>query len=400
MDEQKPKSSWDDLLKEIGAAPPPDALERKRPAIETTFEPPPEVNVEAVKPKAGDWNALASDLGIEVKEEPARKAPEPTSHAGPSSNALEASFTEIEPMESDFEDVVEDEIADIDFGGDEGDEEEEDEDDFLIAKRKPEPDPNALSGDAARNAFESLFQAGSFAALPPLKKPEPVEPPRQRGGPQWRELEESRSEGGEEEIVFEEITEAEAAEGEESVDEERGRPRRRRRRRRGRGRDGERGEREERAAAPRAEEDDEELSESADQSDAEEGDELEGEAAAGELGEKPTRRRRRRRRRGKGEAGEDRAERAAANGRSAADDEEDDDQDEEASSGGDEEDETSGAARESHKNIPTWSDAISVMVEVNLQSRKNAPSRPSGPRERGRGGRGRGRGGSGRRGKS
>jgi hypothetical protein len=157
MDEQKPKSSWDDLIKEIGAAPPPDALERKRPAIETTFDPPPEVNVEAVKPKRGNWNALANELGIETTEEPGRKT-EPMPQPGPSSNALEASFAEIEPMESDFEDVVEDEIADIDFLGEEGDDEE---DDFLTSKRKPTLDPNTLSGEAARNAFESLFQAGS-----------------------------------------------------------------------------------------------------------------------------------------------------------------------------------------------------------------------------------------------
>jgi hypothetical protein len=36
-----------------------------------------------------------------------------------------------------------------------------------------------------------------------------------------------------------------------------------------------------------------------------------------------------------------------------------------------------------------------VMVETNMQSRKNSPSRPSGSRERGGRGRGRGRGGSG-----
>jgi hypothetical protein len=41
-----------------------------------------------------------------------------------------------------------------------------------------------------------------------------------------------------------------------------------------------------------------------------------------------------------------------------------------------------------------------VMVETNLQSRKNSPQRPAGQRERTRGGRGRGRGRSGPRGKS
>src|SRR5215207_2180923 len=68
MDEKK-TSSWDDLIKEIGAAPAPDALERKRPAIETTFTPPPVVAAPP-KPKASNWGGLASELGIEVPPEP------------------------------------------------------------------------------------------------------------------------------------------------------------------------------------------------------------------------------------------------------------------------------------------------------------------------------------------
>ena len=76
-DKQSP-SSWDDLIKQIGAAPAPDALERKRPAIETKFDPPPAVDAAAVKPKPGDWNALAGELGIEAPPptEPARKPPQ------------------------------------------------------------------------------------------------------------------------------------------------------------------------------------------------------------------------------------------------------------------------------------------------------------------------------------
>src|SRR5687768_2466135 len=122
MDEKKSGSSWDDLLKQIGAAPPPDALERKRPAIETTFEPPPEVQHSAVKPKPGDWNALASELGVEVRDEPPRK-PEERAQPGPSSKSLEASLAEIEPLESSFEEFVENEISDVEFEGDEDDDE-------------------------------------------------------------------------------------------------------------------------------------------------------------------------------------------------------------------------------------------------------------------------------------
>ena len=43
MDEKHTASSWDDLIKQVGAAPAPDATERKRSAIETTFEPPPAI---------------------------------------------------------------------------------------------------------------------------------------------------------------------------------------------------------------------------------------------------------------------------------------------------------------------------------------------------------------------
>jgi hypothetical protein len=421
MDEQNPKSSWDDLLKQIGAAPPPDALERKRPAIETTFEPPPEVDVSAVKPKPGDWNALANELGVEVRDEPTRK-PEERAQPGPSSKSLEASLAEIEPMESSFEAFVEDEISDVEFEGDEGDEDEGDEDDieaFPTAAAPKATDPNALSGEAARSAFESLFEAGSFGALPPLKKPEPREPERKRHGPQWRDPDAPRQAEADDEIKFEEIDEfgneiGEPDRGEPSEEgDDRGRPRRRRRRRRGRGREeartGADDDREDRS--PEA---DDELSLSRDVDEiGEEEEEREGEAA-GEEGERPARRRRRRRRRGdKPKEAEERvASRAGSNGesgqRDVEEEDEDENEDEDKEPAGlrddghdeDEDDDDDESPRNVHKNIPTWSEAISVMVETNLLSRKNAPSRPSGPRERGRGGRGRGRGGSGgRRGK-
>jgi hypothetical protein len=78
-----------------------------------------------------------------------------------------------------------------------------------------------------------------------------------------------------------------------------------------------------------------------------------------------------------------------------SDDEDDDDDDDDVGSG-----------RSAHKSIPSWSEAIGVMVDVNMQGRKNSPQRPSsrggtGGRGRGRGGRGRsggGRDGGGRRG--
>jgi hypothetical protein len=90
---------------------------------------------------------------------------------------------------------------------------------------------------------------------------------------------------------------------------------------------------------------------------------------------------------------------ADSHGEDGDEDEDEDDDDAMMSAGdGDEEhdDDEEGGTRSSHKNIPTWSEAIGVMVETNMQSRRNAPQRPSAPRDRGRG-RGRGRGG--RRGK-
>jgi hypothetical protein len=404
MDEKKPASSWDDLLKQIGAAPPPDALERKRPAIETTFEPPPEVDVSAVKPKPGDWNALASELGVEVREEPARKTEE-RAQPGPSSKSLEAILAEIEPLESSFETFVEEEISDVEFEGEEGEAEEEEA--FPTAPSPKATDPNALSGEAARSAFEALFEAGSFAALPPLKKPAPREPERKRQGPQWREPEEATQAAPDEEIKFEEIDEfgnVVSGETEELEEGEERRPRRRRRRRRGRGREAARGEVGEERQPRRQEPDEFEEDRAAPREAEEEGaEEEEGEVEAiGEEGERPARRRRRRRRGGRArDAEEPVASRADANGESLQAEEDEEEELEAAHAGGrEDEDEGDESVRDSHKNIPTWSEAISVMVETNLQSRKTSPSRPSGARERGRGGRGRGRGGSGRRGKS
>jgi len=397
MDDKQTSSSWDDLIKQIGAAPPPDALERKRPAIETQFEPP---AAPPPKPKPGDWNALADKLGVEVPAEPepprAKSSREAAAEApGPSSEALEVSLSAIEPMESDFEEIVEAEIADIDF-------EFEEDDSDLVEEGAEGADTQTLSGEAARNAFEALFDAGSFVAMPPEERAaRPLEGPR---APKRRERDEPRDDAFDEvemEAAGERDVEA-REEGEGASSEERGRPRRRGRRRRGRGR----GERTEEAGAPRETAGERE---EADQwAEPITGGEEGAEAAEGEPGEKPRRRRVRRRRPGVsgGETAAERPAPGAHDGRPAPSrisDEEDEEEAEEevsvvsaAHNGEEEEDEEDELARASHKNIPTWSEAIAVMVETNMQSRKNAPQRPSASRERGRG-RGRGRGG--RRGK-
>ena len=456
MDEKQPASSWDDLIKQIGAAPAPDALERKRPAIETKFDPPPAINPAAVKPKPGDWNALADKLGVEAVEPSTptwKKAPE-NDYGGPSSESLEASLAEIEPMESMFEEIIEEEISDVEFEADDdsdlddddsdlddeselddddsdlSDEADDDDDDDVEDDEDDEDDDSeTLSGEAARSAFEALFQAGSFSAMPPMKEPLAARDPQEPRRPQWRDPEEDRNaanrqDDSDERSEFNQPGGAgESAEGEASAStDERGRPRRRRRRGRGgRGKDG----------APRSGPagDREARVSSDDESDEWPGTPLgegasaeEGErecTAEGDDGEKPTRRRRVRRRRRRGgpsEAGDAAPARAAANGRaptreSAGDDDDEDEEDDDEMAvtespgrvdADDDDDDDDGLPRESHKNIPTWSEAIGVMVDTNMESRKNSPSRPSGPRDRGRGrgrgGRG-GGGGGGRRGK-
>jgi ribonuclease E len=497
MDENKPASSWDDLLKEIGANPVSDAAERRRPAIENTFDPPPVAKVAPPKPKPGNWNALASDLGIEVPPEPATPAkaerPAPSAKAerpaGP--GAIESTFAGIEPIESEFEDVVEDEIADIDFSDGDGDEalyddegedsDDDDDGDYEEAEDDDEPlgddddslPPSALSGEAARSAFEALFQAGSFTGNPPPRAPQPPRgrsapprdddddifgeserparapreprqerpssPPREpRRGAESRNSEsrssasrggesrdsrgaearggEDRPRRGESRRPAEPVEDREATEG----GSEEGRPRRRRRRGgRGRGasRSGPGSERPE--AAPvdagddwqQTDDDDRDLNDVVGDDESSQG---EGEVTA-DRGERP---RRRRSRRGRGRSGagsteEGREPRGPAkptesraptrNGRPARPPvESDDDDDDEGmmpiAGENDDDDDDSELGRSSHKSIPSWSEAIGVMVDVNMQGRKSSPQRPSsrggsGGRGRGRGGRGRGGGG-------
>jgi hypothetical protein len=391
MDEKD--SSWDELIKEIGAAPPPDALERKRPAIETQFEPPPAA-AQPAKPQRGDWNALADELGIEAREAPEPPRRPAVSEAGPSSEALEASFASIAPMESAFEEIVEEEISEIDF--------EEDDDDSELADEEGESpeerdEPSSLSGEAARNAFEALFEAGSFSALPPLEKP--VRKPEGRQGPQWRDPDEVPETDDVTDSADDSLeTDVPRRERAESGTEEPGRPRRRRRRRGGRGRD--RG----RDGRPHSREEGGEAPQEKDEWEAggEELDKGEGlsERPDGE-GEDRPRRRRRRRGGAKSKAGEGRASAVGKNGQSVEDGGEEEDAEAGLIGADDDDQEDDGdedSKRAAHKNIPTWAEAIGVMVETNMQSRKNSPQRPGSPRDRDRG-RGRGRGRGGRRGK-
>jgi hypothetical protein len=381
MDEKK-SSSWDELIEQLGAAPQPDALERRRPAIENEFEPPPVAP--APKNKPSDWNALADQLGVEVSEsvQSAPRSPSAAADESATAEAMEASFLQIEPMESAFEEIITQELAEIDFAeseeqrGSEGAE-----------------DSSTLSGEAARSAFEALFQAGSFLALPPLAEPRK---PEGKPGPQWRDVVErpSRRPSEPSEDQKHELAEGSDAGDEGASEEHEHRPRRRRRRGRGgRGREkddermpqeaNEQGEWSETFAEH---EDDEALAGNADNEE-------------GEADERPRRRRRRRGRSGSPTATDRQATESGPRERRSRDDHEDDEDDDDSPLEDlhDEDDEGDDSPkRGSHKNIPTWSEAIGVMVETNLLSRKSSPQRPGPSRERGRG-RGRGRGGRGHR---
>jgi hypothetical protein len=54
------------------------------------------------------------------------------------------------------------------------------------------------------------------------------------------------------------------------------------------------------------------------------------------------------------------------------------------------------AGHPTHKKIPTWEEAVGILIEANMAARADRPDRD---RDRGRGGGGRGRGGGGGRGR-
>jgi hypothetical protein len=443
MDEKNP-SSWDDLLNQIGVTPTSDADQRRRPAIETTFDPPPATaSAHKPKPKPSDWKALANNLGIEAPAEPERPAaPErPAVHAGP--RDVEAGFASIEPLESAFEEIIEEEIADVEYSDADGDDDRlfddddsdleadaedsdlsdasdlTDEEDELDDEPSDELPPSTLSGEAARSAFEALFQAGSRSGSPPPRREQqpaddifgdaerPPRPPRPPRAERPRRVVDD---------VGDLSADRPSAEDEGDSSGEGQRPRRRRRRG-GRGRDRDRDRNREGAAkAPRGEEsvrrppdreldaDDDQWVESHDEGAAD----RETEEPAGESSDRP-RRRSRRGRGGRGRTSDETREAAekrpaVRNGRRPKKEEKEVDEDDaddsddmaaipiEGDADGDDDDEGS-SGRSVHKSIPSWSEAISVMVDTNMVARKNSPSRPSS--QRGGRGRGRSRGGRG-----
>ncbi len=395
--ENEEKSPWDSLVSELGVEITSDAVERRQP---TPQEVKSQVAVQskpaAPKPLNSDWDALASNLGIEVPKEqlaatsePAAKSPppkptrptmppapqasrEPRAERRPESKSesrsdrRSESKSEPRPPRSErrppIVEIIEDEPVFTEIV---------DEADVPDA----EPERPTISGEAARSAFDALFSPESSSWGSAMVSPR-------------TNVESSfLFDEGEQAYFAEDIPETGTGDqddtGEESAEattDER-RPRRRRRGSRGRGRRGERTARDtdELSTEPLAGEAD---SESDPDTDSQRSP-LEPES---EDSSEKHRRRRPRTRRGPPKEGATETDRPTSSRppRSAAKESDEFDSDLEHE---DESDELDGEPA-SHRNLPTWSDAISVIVESNILQRSKTPERntPS-PRGRSRGGR-------------
>lgn len=427
-------SPWESLAAELGATPDEGALERK--VAETTpvesrageVPPPP-------PPRPSDWGSLAADLGVDVPaqpaapteasaeggqkgavadgvfsapptadrddadqdafSEPAASEPDSDSDFGSARGTSAADAAEQsadlaeddEPTELDDEPLADEpadfaagedgELTDDELTDDQNTDDGSDDVAELAAAaddgKSGEKSTPTLSGEAARSAFDALFAAGSSLFMGDRRKkkaeaaaaeaaaaeaaaneardqptadedvdsghladrPSPTNDP-------LADLFDVPPEGARDESDSKFRERADGAD-DEHPSETPDRTKRRRRRRRGRRRDASR---DGQAAA--------------DQRDAD----LELESGGGESAEELTDEAPPRRRRSR--SSEDAAESQ----------------------------ESAPRRRTTHRSIPSWSDAIGVIVEANLAARKENPSRPNGSRRRGgrsRGGRGRGR---------
>lgn len=409
MDDNEKKSSWDELIQDLGAEPDEAAFERKQPEsqeIPSTVAWDEVEEVPEPAPAPSDWGGLAASLGLEV---PAEEEPETTDSVAqepeppaPESAAFEE---EDEPIvESASDDPAQDASASAPFGGflapetedEEPAEVEEtseteteveavvEEDSFNDAVERSEPDElpplpsqmdqalsesafdeesdaadsdpttdvdaNGISGEAARSAFDALFADGAstwgsaFLDKPKRESLPAVDKGSIDDDPELSQRADSLDA---------------TASSEDDEDEEK--PKRKRSRRRRRGGRGRKSADEQTVTDETSEESSEELS---------------AETSEDDEPAKPKRRRRRRSR-----SGEKRGE-AAERGESP------DGELEDTELG---EDEAPRRGRQRHRNIPTWSEAIGMIVDANLEQRARSPSKPQSSRGgRGRGGRRRG----------
>lgn len=360
MDEKKPESPWDELVEDLGVEADPASTERRQPKPTELPSISREKHIEPPKSKPGDWNALAGSLGLEVP------AAEPVLESAavrdkPQASGPVASEPEVEAQsEPDFVEVVQetesepfDELPElrsefdkelVEATGDSDLEEEE----------------SGISGEAARDAFDALFAEATSDWEMPSSAGNILDTPLEFSHP-------SEAPSAESSEFDSDIAEEEKDE-ENKEDQAEKRPKRRRpRRRRGRG-------------GRKTETESEDIA--AETDDVESAPAVEEDAA--EPREKPRRRRSRRRgRRKESEGGAEVTAESDSLDAPAVDDSELDGEDDEFDQ------RQSSRQRASHRNLPTWSEAIGGIVDGNLQQRSKSPSKPTSSRSRGRGGKGR-----------
>lgn len=433
-EENENASPWDSLIGELGVEVNPEALERKQPTPQKV--PPIAAERHEVAPPVpapSDWGALASSLGLEVPaEEPprpaestARQAAQPQSadrpreepsraDRGPQEKArdeqprggrrreertrsdeqtAEQQGSEQQGEERprrgrarddrkdrgrprrheervevqadpEFEEVVED-LDDELVQGESATERDATESD------PQDPDKPRISGEAARSAFDALFSAEA------VNWGSAFVSPRTNVESSFLFSE------GEEAVFAEEILDKTEIDEDDDNGEE---PKKRRRRRRG-GRGRGRGRSDETADSEGA--DDERADDVEGDADLAADDTADERTEVGE-GAEPDKRPRRRRGRGgrrrseEADSTSEEGDESHARRRVAAhvgEDGDDDDLDEDFT-------EAAEGSRSGHRNLPTWNDAIGVIVESNLAHRSKAPAKQQNQsRGRGRGGR-------------
>jgi len=368
MDEKKPESAWDELVEDLGVEADPAATQRQQP--QSTDLPSAQRSPEAEPPRSqpSDWNALAGSLGLEVTPpSPAPSDAQPRQDESPTKEPV-AQEVELrdEPPEAadDTEGVSFDDLPELRSEFDKelieasGDADLEDSEDSEDADGLD----SGISGEAARTAFDSLFAEATSDWELPSSADNILDTP----------LEFSHTED-------EPSLEAPEADPATSDKEATERPKRRRSRRGRRGRGGRSAEKKSEDASSTPEDTEATSLDATVESTQEESSDSEDAKS-----EKPRRRRSRRRGRRKASAveGESPVENESPSSQPAAElnsDEEDEESDIRPSS----------RQRSSHRNLPTWSEAIGGIVDANLELRSKSPNKSTSSRGRGRGGRGR-----------
>ena len=374
MNDNDQTSPWESLADELGSQPAPGADQRHQP--EPVELPSASVSPDVEPPRAqpGDWNQLADSLGLppsdpavhpepEAQQNLAESPPSPTEvdqqeatspetpqHESISPTEHKQPLEDLLPLPNEIGEVLEEAIDEI---------EQHDEDATPVGEesvnRVEEEDPGESSasrkeGDAARTAFDALFSEGSAAwGSAMIDSPSPEENPL---GFKPR----PHSEFDTEDDQSEESPESTPLESDSEEEEQTTKRKRSRRRRRGGRKKGE--------TAGDAE--------------------MEGdgeEDLAEETARRSSRGRRRRRAGSDKPTGDEKTSAPQMESNPDAMDAE------VGESGSDSTGKSSSRSRPSHRNLPTWSEAIGVIVDANLQLHAKSPNKSQSSRGRGRGGR-------------